>query len=83
MSDKVGHPGNNRGHPLAGPCQASKRFHGGISRRFSKQQGTDHGFPGYLNRSGKHGEALRQAQESLRSPLFFCQQLVFFATLRQ
>ena len=24
-----------RGHPLAGRCQASKRFHGGASRRFS------------------------------------------------
>jgi len=25
---------NNRGHPLVGPCQASKRIHGGASRRF-------------------------------------------------
>lgn len=25
----------NRGHPLAGRCQTSKRFHGGASRRFS------------------------------------------------
>jgi hypothetical protein len=24
----------NRGHPLAGQCQASKRTHGGASRQF-------------------------------------------------
>lgn len=53
---------NQRGHPLADPRQASKRFHGGLSRQYFQSQ-----LP--INKQTAPVSSIMAANESRQSPI--------------